>query len=195
MKMSSVRIDQPSLERSRMPGRELRIWCLGFGIGFTILACLAFGHLTVASLISTFIIGLIMLIGAALHFGHAVVARHSHGGVLWALSGLFYLLAGLSILFAPVLGLHALTLALAVSLVVSGVGRLVIGVQHSANWVLLCGTASILVGAAIAMDWPRNSLWLIGALVGIDLLVQGIALVLTAVSKRFFAIVFDQEIA
>lgn len=166
----------------------LRLCFIGFGIGFITLACLAFGHLVVASLISTFIIGLIMVIGAAMHFGHAIGVRRTAAGSLWAISGLFYLLAGLSIMFEPLVGARALTLALAVTLVLSGTGRLVIGVRHGAAGVMLSGTASVLLGAIIGIDWPQNSFWLIGAMIGLDLLIQGIALVATGISQRFVAI-------
>ncbi len=160
---------------------------LGFGAAFILLGCLALGHLAVASLISTFIIGLVMLAGSALHFGQEIGVRRADAGWLWPISGAFYLLAGLAVLFEPVVSEPVLALALAITLVISGVSRLVIGIQHRAEWVLLGGAATIIVGVIIGIDWPRNSLWLIGALIGLDLLAQGLGFLITGISRHFAA--------
>lgn len=162
---------------------------IGVGVGFGILGALTFGHLAAASMISTFIIGLIVAIGALLHLGQAIGVRRAHAGGLWAASGICYLLAGAAILVQPLAGHLIFMLALAILLVVSGISRLVIGVQHRAEWVLLSGAASIVAGAVIGMDWPENSLWIIGSMVGVDLVVQGITLAATGLTGHFIAVV------
>ena len=64
----------------------------------------------------------------------------------------------------------------AVSLAVSGASRLMVGARLGNIPVLISGTASIIAAIVVGLNWPNDSLWVIGLVVAIDLVVQGIAL-------------------
>jgi uncharacterized membrane protein HdeD (DUF308 family) len=157
----------------------------GFGSAFIIVAAFAFGHLASTETISTFIVGAILLVGALLHLGQAYGLRQSEAARPWTVNAIFYLFAGFAIMIEPVAGIMSLTLALAVTLAISGVARLVAGIRHGGDYVMLSGALTILVGAAIGMDWPRNSLFAIANLVAADLLIQGLMLFATGLTGRF----------
>ena len=162
-------------------------WFIAFGIALLALGALAFGLLKMASIISTFSIGIIMFTGGALGIVHALGLRYPDRHHLWISSGLFYSAAGVAILVEPVVGLRALTLMLAVSLAMSGISRLVIGAQLRSNAVLISGTASILAATVIGIDWPEDSLWIIGPAIAMDLIVQGISSIVTGMTLRLAA--------
>ena len=173
--------------------RSSRFCLIGSGLAFVALGALIFVLLNMATMPSHLVIGAAMMAGALLLLCSAFAIDDDDAVRQWWLSGLFYLLAGLAILLVPVIGASALTLALAVTLAISGIGRLVIGVREETQWVLLSGACSILVGTVIGFDWPQNSIWMISALVASDMLVQGIALVMTGIVHRFAVIGEDDD--
>jgi uncharacterized membrane protein HdeD (DUF308 family) len=187
--MNAAKLDPMAVDGDDGSDTPWRIVFAVSGVALLILGGLAFGHMAAAKMVSTFIIGSIMVVGALLQFGHALSLRHTGGIALWTLGGLFYLLAGIAVLLEPIAGERLLSLLLAIALIASGVARLVLGIQHAANMITLSGTATILVGTVIGMDWPQNSLWPIAALIGVDLVAQGIGLVSTSLSARLAAIV------
>lgn len=177
--MSILGFYDSSSDSSETPDGTNRLRFIAFGSATILLGLLAFGHLGMASIVSTFIIGAIMLIGGALQIAHAISVRAIDKAHIWSLSGLFYLLSGAAMLLEPLFGSRLPTLVLAFSLAVSGVGRLLIGARLAGNWLLISGIASIMAGTVIGMEWPLIPLWMMAYVIAIDLLVQGVALVAT----------------
>lgn len=162
-------------------------WFLAAGIAFFALGVLALGHLAVASMISTFIIGAIMLIGAVLGISHALGIRHPDKHHFWIFSSVFYAIAGITILVEPVVGERLLTLMLAIGLGLSGLSRLVVGAQLRSNAVLVSGTASLMAATAIGVGWSQDALWVIGFCVAIDLIIQGLTMLFTGIMLHLAA--------
>lgn len=46
------------------------------------------------------------------------------------------------------------------------------------------GGVSLAAGVVIALDWPADSLWVLGLIMAVDLLLQGISLVMTGLALR-----------
>ena len=100
--------------------------------------------------------------------------------MLWqVLIGVVYLVAALYMLVLPVAGLVTLTVVFACYIVVSGIFELVVFSRlrrlGGSIWFLIDGLASLLLAGLIFFHWPLSSLWFIGTLVGISLLLSGIA--------------------
>jgi uncharacterized membrane protein HdeD (DUF308 family) len=51
-------------------------------------------------------------------------------------------------------------------------------------WLLLHGIICVLLGISIAMSWPLSGDWVIGLFVGIDMLFNGVSLVMLALAAR-----------
>jgi len=184
MSSTPAQKNQPSTEaRANLCGGKDKAGIL-FGTGMVALAIAVFAHLDVAAMVSTFVIGLIMAAGAALHLGYARRERGSPAAKSWTWSGVFYLAGSFAIMAEPIAGENALFLALAVALALSGMSRLVLGIQQSMDWIMIAGAATMLAAVAIGIGWPTSSLWMISALVALELLMQGIALIVTAVTRR-----------
>jgi uncharacterized membrane protein HdeD (DUF308 family) len=50
--------------------------------------------------------------------------------------------------------------------------------------VLIDGIITLLLGAMIYMQWPSSSLWAIGTLVGISMIISGLARVMMSLGVR-----------
>jgi hypothetical protein len=71
----------------------------------------------------------------------------------------------------------SLTLVLAALFVIEGVLNLMLYARmrrlHGSSWVLIDGIITLLVGLMIYMQWPSSSVWAIGILVGVSLMISG----------------------
>lgn len=128
--------------------------------------------------VSGVIAWLIMFAGAV----HIALAFHTHGAgsVIWRLLvGVAYLAFGGYMILHPVLSVASLTLVLAGLFVIEGVLNLVLYARmrslHGSSWVLIDGIITLLLGLMIYMQWPSSSIWAIGVLVGVSLMISGAA--------------------
>ena len=101
------------------------------------------------------------------------------GRTIWKfLVALLYIAGGIYLLVHPTLGLIGLTLAMAVFFFVEGVMELANYISTRASngsqWLLLHGIASLLLGLVIWRRWPISSLWAVGTLVGIGMIMTGV---------------------
>ena len=97
--------------------------------------------------------------------------------------GLLYIAGGIVLVSQPVSGSLILTYVLGVVLFASGCVRLYVGIRHwaGAGWlILLSGIFGILAGLVILVGWPVTGLWVIGFLLGIDLIFHGFGWLLLA---------------
>ena len=99
---------------------------------------------------------------------------------------LLALVAGVVILAFPTQAILSLTFILAIFFAAEGMGRLAFAwqIRHSGGWgwLALSGLLGIALGIFIVAALPQTSTWVIGLLVGVNLLIYGIGL-LALVSK------------
>jgi uncharacterized membrane protein HdeD (DUF308 family) len=121
----------------------------------------------------------VLLFAGAAHLGYAWTRRGA-GAVLWQiLVGIAYLIAAVYLFMLPVAGMVALTLVLVFYIGVEGILELVIFSTlprvPGRVWFLVDGVVSLVLAGLIFAHWPSSSLWAIGTLVGISLVLSGIA--------------------
>ena len=138
----------------------------------------ALGDVVLASLVSVILIGAAMFVGGVFQIVHAVVARRRWGSFLFGLvSGAMYLIGGAFVMREPVQGSVVITLFVLMALVAGGVLRIIIALRHRelAGWwlMLIGGLISVLVGVMLYMALPWSGLWVLGTLIGVELVVQG----------------------
>ncbi|MBD3241076.1 MAG: HdeD family acid-resistance protein [Chitinivibrionales bacterium] len=160
--------------------RGFRAWSFGLG-GLMILLGLLAIILSATTTFATMLFlgaiiaarGIFELIYALAGYRHAGFWRTLFGGVLSVVIGLL-------ILSRPEITAAALTLLVAAFLVTGGLFRAVSApIERNEYWVLelAVGVISLLLGLWVWSGWPTTALWFIGLLVGIEILVRGIALV------------------
>jgi uncharacterized membrane protein HdeD (DUF308 family) len=163
-------------------------WLMAFGILMIILGVLAIGAPMVATIAFQVALGWLLVIGGIAEAIHAFMAQNWRGFLFELLSAILYVVVGVLLLVNPLLGAAALTLLLAVFLVVEGVFKIVMAMRVRDHrgwaWLLASGILSLILGVMIWAQWPASGLWVIGLLVGIQLLFTGWSLVMLALAAR-----------
>ena len=154
-------------------------WFIALGAVMLGAGVFALGDVVLASLVSVIIIGAAMVVGGVFQIGHAFATKKSWGSFLFGLlSGAIYILGGSFVMREPVQGSIVITLLILVSLVAGGALRIVISLRHREmpGWwlMLLGGLASVVVGILLYSALPWSGLWVLGMLIGIELVVQGV---------------------
>jgi uncharacterized membrane protein HdeD (DUF308 family) len=137
--------------------------------------------------ISLFIAWIIVFSGVA-HIIYAFAAR-SAGSFLWrTLIGVAYIAGGMYLLKNPSIALASFTLILAVILISEGVFQLITFFQlrflTGSGWILCDAILTLILGGLIAYPWPGSSLWAIGTLVGVNLIISGFTRLMFSVAAR-----------
>jgi len=147
------------------------------GVALILTALVVLGHLMAATLISTILVGAMLTVAGLFQIIHAFAERAWGGFALSLLIGLLYLATGLMLGFNPVTGALTLTLFLAAFLLASGVVRIVLAFRfwHMFGWLLLIsGVFGILAALVIMTGYPMTGLWVLGFVLGIDLMIHGV---------------------
>ena len=154
-------------------------WFVAAGVALVIFGIVALTNLFAATLATIFVTGFMLIVAGIVQIGHSFGAK-SWGKILyWLLSGLLYAAAGVIAITDPLLASAVFTLLLAAFIFAVGALRIIAGFDARPaagwGWVGAGGVVTVLFGALIGIGWPINTVWLIGLLLGIDLLSQGIA--------------------
>jgi uncharacterized membrane protein HdeD (DUF308 family) len=98
---------------------------------------------------------------------------------MWqVLLGILYIVFGAMVVGQPVSGALILTLFLGFALFASGVVRIFVGVRNwsDTGWIMvLSGIFGVVAGLIIVSGWPASGIWVLGLLLGIDLISHGVA--------------------
>ncbi|MBY8915254.1 DUF308 domain-containing protein [Nitratireductor sp. L1-7-SE] len=111
------------------------------------------------------------------------------GGFLWALLlGLLTLAVGISIIAKPAAGIISLTILVAIMFLVLGVVKVMYAFAFRPlsgwGWVLFSGIVSLLLGVMILADMPWAAATILGILLAVELLSNGVFLLLIAFGLR-----------
>lgn len=158
-------------------GRQGSTLSILWGALLILLGIMATGAPLLAAVAVSAVISWLILCAGVVHILLAFRA-HAAGSAIWrVLVGLAYLSFGAYAIVHPVLSVASLTLVLAGLFVIEGV--LNVGSYfkmrplHGSSWVLIDGVITLLLGGMIYMQWPSSSVWAIGVLVGISMMISG----------------------
>jgi uncharacterized membrane protein HdeD (DUF308 family) len=163
-------------------------WFIGIAVVFILLGMMAIIEPGVAGLAVTLLVGWLLIFGGGAH----LVAAFSGGGagrVIWqVLIGIVYIVGGLYFLTHPLLGLGTLTLLLGIVIVAEAVFELIAYFrsrgEHGSGWLLVNALITLLLGGLIWLQWPSSSVWAIGTLVGVNLLMTGFSRLMIGLAVR-----------
>jgi uncharacterized membrane protein HdeD (DUF308 family) len=163
------------------------MWFSVLGVVLMILGIAALAASTLTTLISVLFLGWLLVIGGVVQAVHASWARPWGGVFAHLIAGVLSLVVGLLFVTRPTLAELTLTLLIAVLLVVGGLFRVTIALLRrfpAWGWVVYDGVLSLVLGFVIWIAWPASALWVIGMLVGIDLLFKGWSCLMFALAAR-----------
>jgi uncharacterized membrane protein HdeD (DUF308 family) len=153
------------------------------GLVFIFAGIFVLGDVVLASIVSAMFLGVAAIVAGAFEIIHAFWTK-GWGGFLWQIIlGVLYVGAGFVLLSQPVAGALVLTWVIGVVMLASGVVRLVVGISRwsQMGWLLLLsGVFGIIAGLIILRGFPQSGLWLLGLLLGIDLIFHGVGWLVTA---------------
>jgi len=175
------------------PGPEMIVaktgrWLTAIGVLFVILGILAIAEPAVAGLAVAIFVGWFLIFGGIAH-AIAVFSGGGAGRAVWqAIVAVFYFLGGMYFLTHPLMALGTLTLFLAVILVVEAIVEFAAyfatrGIPGS-GWRLVNAMVTLLLGGMIWRNWPSSSIWAIGTIVGVNLLMTGFSRMMLGTAAR-----------
>jgi uncharacterized membrane protein HdeD (DUF308 family) len=169
-------------------------WSIFVGIVLIVVGLASIAVPFLAGVAGAIFFGWLILFGGIAHFVYAWSERGAGAGiVLWQiLIGIVYLIAATYILLLPIGGIIALTFALACYITLEGILEIMLFIKLRAlagtAWFLIDGIISLLLAGLILLHWPSSSLWALGTLLGVSLLISGIARLTMPVARRRIAI-------
>lgn len=161
---------------------------IAWGILLIVFGILAVGSPLLAAVAVNALIAWLIVLGGAVHLVLAFHARGA-GSLIWRLLvGLAYIFIGGYLLMHPLLGVASLTLLLALLFLIEGVLDIVLYSRlrpaHGSGWLLLDGLVTLLLSLLIWVHWPSSSAWAIGTLVGVSMIMSGVARVMMSLAVR-----------
>jgi uncharacterized membrane protein HdeD (DUF308 family) len=163
-------------------------WGIVWGVLLVIFGTLAIAEPFLAAVVfATFIAWLLIFVGAV----HVALAFHAHSGTSlgWKLMvGLAYIFIGGYLLFRPLVGVATLTLMLAFLFLVEGVLDFMLWWKSrkldGALWILVDSIITLVLGGMIYVHWPSSSVWAIGTLVGISMVISGVTRIMLSLAVK-----------
>jgi uncharacterized membrane protein HdeD (DUF308 family) len=126
------------------------------------------------------ILGILFVIGGVLRTTFAFVTTSWGSAILRFLFGLVMFFGGLWLIINPDMGMTTLTIVLAAMFIIDGISEVLFSFFlkpiGGGSMMLIDGILGVLLGIFIFVKWPASGEWAIGLLVGIKLIIDGIAL-------------------
>jgi len=130
----------------------------------------------VTSFAAVVVLGVMLMIAGLATIVASFWAGRWSGMLVQLLVGILYLVAGFAISEAPGQSAALLTLFLASLFIVGGafrsVAALLVRFPHW-GWALLNGIVTLLCGVVIYRHFPEAALWVIGVLIGVEMVLHG----------------------
>ncbi|MGE0725930.1 MAG: HdeD family acid-resistance protein [Alphaproteobacteria bacterium] len=151
-------------------------WFLAFGVLLVVAGVFALANVVLASVTSAIIFGAVALVGGGVQVVHAFSRRRWQRFLLHLVLGLLYAVAGIAVLMDPLAASFWLTLLLGAMLIAAGIVRIALAIGHwreGGPMMLVSGIAALALGVLAVLMWPYSGLWLLGTLLGVDLILHG----------------------
>ncbi len=158
------------------------------GIGILILGFIALALPFLAGLAAVLMLAWVLLFCGVAEGIYAFDSRVGEGFIFKLLLGILYVITGAYLLVRPGRGLLALTLVLAVFLLVDGILDFVLALRISRGrgrgWLLFDGIIGVLLAIFIWRHWPLSAEWVIGTILGIRMIVNGVTRIVVSSAAR-----------
>ena len=155
-------------------------WLLALGILLMVLGIVCVGMAKTATTVSILVFGWILLFSGVAWFVGAFQAWSWGGVFLYLLNAIIRGVTGYLLIRHPDAGAEAVTILLVSLFVVGGIFRIVAAslIQFPRwGWTAFSGATAVILGFLLLRNWPASSTFFIGLAIGIDLILDGSALV------------------
>lgn len=167
-----------------------RRWLIFAGIALLLIGAAAIVHDVTATRISVVVIGALLSVAGVMQIVHGFYVSSWSGFFLYLLAGIIRTAVGVMLVRYPQVGAEALTLVVSLYLVVGGLFKAVASIVLALpgwGWSVASGVVSLALGVMLGAQWPQVSVWFVGFAVGVDLMLDGGALLLFAAAIKKLA--------
>lgn len=159
------------------------------GVLMMVLGFLAVALPNVSTLAVEMIVGWLFFFGGALRTISILRSRQLPGFWWSLLMGVLAIAFGLTLIYRPLQGVLTLTVVLVAFFIIGGIAAVLIALelrQHIRHWgwTLFSGVVDLILAFLIFQGWPGTTAWVIGLLVGINMLFSGLSLIMTSIAAR-----------
>ncbi|WP_246704369.1 HdeD family acid-resistance protein [Rhizobium sp. P32RR-XVIII] len=172
----------------RQTVKRYSLWYLIQGILLMAAGVLAIIYPVISSVAVIVLLGWLLIISGVLQGLSLLGARHVPHFWLQLISVILALLIGFLFLRDPAQGMLTITLLLIVFFMIEGISKVVFALTirplPNWGWVLASGLVGILLSLILWSSLPVTALWLVGFLLGIELISVGAALAYFAWQMR-----------
>jgi uncharacterized membrane protein HdeD (DUF308 family) len=144
----------------------------------------------IASIAIALFLGWVFLIGGGIGLVASIAGRRAPG-FWWSLaSSILSIVVGAWLVASPFRGAISLTFLLTLFLFADGILMILFAIDHRRllskrwYWIFANGVIDIILAAAIMFLLPISALWVLGLIVGIDLIFGGWSLIAVALEAR-----------
>jgi uncharacterized membrane protein HdeD (DUF308 family) len=180
MAMTMAQASAAMREAMRETVKRYSLWYLLEGVLMVVAGVLALVYPYIASVTLVFLLGWILVISGVLQGIGLIGARDVPHFWMQLTSVVLAILIGVLLLRNPDAGLLIMTVLLIVFFVVEGISKIIFALNIRPFmgwfWVFLSGIMGILLGAYLWANMPLSSEWVLGVLLGIQLICEGAAL-------------------
>lgn len=167
--------------------KKYSTWFTIYGIALIVLGAVSILAPGIATLATSIMVGWLLLASGLFGLVAVISTGRSQTGFWWhLLTAMLYTVAGIAMLWNPVAAVLTLTIVLAAYLLATGALKIFVAfgyrdaIPGAWIWMLLSAAIDILLGIMIVAGLPGTATWVIGLMVGINLLFTGIALTIAA---------------
>lgn len=163
-------------------------WVIALGVIYVVAGLIALSSVAFAATVTVFMVGIMMVVSGVAEVISAFQVRPWSKALLWFLVGGLYIAAGILAFENPMLTAKFLTLLLGLSLVASGIARVVLAVtmktSSSRYAVMISALLTIAIGVVILLHWPVATLLVLGVFLGVDLISAGIGWITVGMGSK-----------
>jgi uncharacterized membrane protein HdeD (DUF308 family) len=175
-------------EAMRQTIKRYSLWYLIEGVLLVVAGILAVICPVVSSVAVVVLLGWVLIVSGVLQGISLIGAGHVPHFWLQLISVILAVLVGCLFLRDPAQGLLTITLLLIVFFTIEGISKIVFALTirpfPNWGWVLASGVVGVLLSAILWGSLPLTALWLIGLLLGIQLISAGAAIAYLAWQVR-----------
>jgi uncharacterized membrane protein HdeD (DUF308 family) len=145
-----------------------------------ILGVLAIALPFYATLSIELIIAWILLLGGIVQLFKSIKTIKEPGGPISLMGAVIYIVIGALMLLYPLKGILTLTLLIGIFFLLEGLAKIAFSFElkpaQNWGWLLVSGIIALVMAGIILFGFPGTALWVIGLLVGINMVFFGVSL-------------------
>jgi len=175
--------------------RKRSDWAMFMGAIVTIIGVFMVLNPFATAAVSTIFFGWSLIVAAVANLVFAFSSPTPGPFFLKVLLAILYGVGGVGLLLNPALGMAALTLALGTMLIIQSGIELGVAILYRKEiawgWILVDALSTLALGLMIVFKWPF-SIWAVGVMVGIGVMLAGVTRIVVAATVHHDATKFER---